>query len=564
MKKYLTLALASIALAATASTPREELKGKLLRTPEPTVATMPALHHSPQKAEPEHRWVAMGEGKLYDDITGCYFYDPQVASEELAVTVEMDEANEGWYRIVNPWKNHTQLNLVAQNFGTLEQSDDITIVIDASNPDYVRVMETNIGMDDGYGPSTIVSYTELVGVNLGFGPVTQEQADAQAGKLVDGVITFQGRSSLMLHQGNDYYNGVNTDKVTITLPEFESPIDYAVSTICTTKFCPEADGKYHVTFKGDSRMAGVKYITSPEYPEGTAAINALLENLKANGQTVPFDTDCGIDISDATGEEYFIFFYAVDEAGIPGDDEPYYLAFWVPDTDTEGWTSLGMATMTEGLISCLLPNDFEVESYQVELQRNIAKPGLFRIVNPYNPWSQGQNYLVSHEHNHYIYFNADDFSNPYIMESGLGMSLGGYGEVGIRSDYYNMVRQYGTDMLEMFDIYSGGSIVDNVLTFDGTGDIQLFFAGLGQWVYTNLKPNPDYKEGDHWSTQYFGGDFKLDMTGLEIAGIGDITADDAAAPAEYYNLQGIRVRHPEAGNVYICRRGSKVSKIMIK
>lgn len=48
-------------------------------------------------------------------------------------------------------------------------------------------------------------------------------------------------------------------------------------------------------------------------------------------------------------------------------------------------------------------------------------------------------------------------------------------------------------------------------------------------------------------------------------GVNDVTVDnvDANAPAEYYNLQGIRVAEPTAG-LYICRRGNTASKVLIK
>lgn len=45
-------------------------------------------------------------------------------------------------------------------------------------------------------------------------------------------------------------------------------------------------------------------------------------------------------------------------------------------------------------------------------------------------------------------------------------------------------------------------------------------------------------------------------------GINEINADENA-PAEYYNLQGVRVNNPENG-LYICRQGNKVSKIQVK
>ena len=39
---------------------------------------------------------------------------------------------------------------------------------------------------------------------------------------------------------------------------------------------------------------------------------------------------------------------------------------------------------------------------------------------------------------------------------------------------------------------------------------------------------------------------------------------DAAASAEYFTLQGVRVAQPEAGNIYIVRRGAEVSKELVK
>lgn len=47
----------------------------------------------------------------------------------------------------------------------------------------------------------------------------------------------------------------------------------------------------------------------------------------------------------------------------------------------------------------------------------------------------------------------------------------------------------------------------------------------------------------------------------EITAIETISADtDADAPARYYNLQGVEVMNPEAGQIYIVRRGQKATK----
>ena len=50
------------------------------------------------------------------------------------------------------------------------------------------------------------------------------------------------------------------------------------------------------------------------------------------------------------------------------------------------------------------------------------------------------------------------------------------------------------------------------------------------------------------------------------SGIDSIVTDsaDENAPVEYYNLQGIRLSEPVAGQIVIRRQGSKVSKIVVR
>ncbi|MDE6271170.1 MAG: hypothetical protein K2M12_10015 [Muribaculaceae bacterium] len=49
------------------------------------------------------------------------------------------------------------------------------------------------------------------------------------------------------------------------------------------------------------------------------------------------------------------------------------------------------------------------------------------------------------------------------------------------------------------------------------------------------------------------------------AGIKDVTVDnDSNAPVEYYNIQGIRINEPAAGQLVIRRQGKNVSKVLVK
>ncbi len=54
------------------------------------------------------------------------------------------------------------------------------------------------------------------------------------------------------------------------------------------------------------------------------------------------------------------------------------------------------------------------------------------------------------------------------------------------------------------------------------------------------------------------------FTGAE-GGIENVTATtDVNAPVEYFNLQGVRVANPEAGQLVIKRQGSTVTKIVVR
>ena len=74
-------------------------------------------------------------------------------------------------------------------------------------------------------------------------------------------------------------------------------------------------------------------------------------------------------------------------------------------------------------------------------------------------------------------------------------------------------------------------------------------------TYTNMAPA--VKHGD---------DFVLPTlyVAKDAAGVNDIAADEAEGVAEYYNLQGVKVVNPAAGNLYIVKKGNKVSKMLVK
>lgn len=69
-----------------------------------------------------------------------------------------------------------------------------------------------------------------------------------------------------------------------------------------------------------------------------------------------------------------------------------------------------------------------------------------------------------------------------------------------------------------------------------------------------------------WMTGWTNPTVVINRTFGYVAGVENIAADveDLNAPVEYYNLQGIRVAQPEAGQLLIQRQGNKATKVVIR
>ncbi len=90
----------------------------------------------------------------------------------------------------------------------------------------------------------------------------------------------------------------------------------------------------------------------------------------------------------------------------------------------------------------------------------------------------------------------------------------------------------------------------------------------GSAVVTGLSGETDYKANFVTrinNEQVVSHSIDIPNIKTGTVGIEDVAVDnDDNAPAEYFNLQGVHVAHPEAGNIYIVRRGAKVSKELVK
>lgn len=75
-----------------------------------------------------------------------------------------------------------------------------------------------------------------------------------------------------------------------------------------------------------------------------------------------------------------------------------------------------------------------------------------------------------------------------------------------------------------------------------------------------LQTKPDEKVTFTISPKTIVGHGYAEFNDNTQTGIEDVEAAGSDAPAEYYNLQGVRVAQPESGRIYIVRRGAVVTK----
>lgn len=550
--------------ACLKTTLKAKVPALTLKTPGATISR--AATTAPDYAP--HEWEEWGEGYYYDDILTASMFLSYTEPVLFKVRVQRDKANEGIYRIIDPWRNypyHDRVEAEEDTDAHLNLGDDYYITIDARDPEYVRVLRSPLGLEDWGGPTEIIGISECYGLDE---EITEEEAEGAGGKMADGVITFPVECSLGIIQydediqGDYVYYANESGLFALYLPGTpapELPIDYDFDIYSIEPFCPDDNNFYHVTSEGDSRIPALAYVILDEEP------TEMTDEILANCTEIAVGDTIAVDMAGAAVARY-VLMWASDAQGEM--QQAYYVELLVPDSDADEWKYLGKVPVTEGFLSCNLPDMFTSDTFMCDIEENIYLKGYYRLKNAYATWPQSAPYALKHSHNHYIYINAYDPDNVYVEHNTLGISLPAYGEFIVSSDYYANVEEYGRDIVSMLGLTSGGTLTDGVISFNYRHDTRLLAYNLGKWFDTNRIDNPEYDEeaakeqGDAYEVPpTTGGHFKIDLNKLE-SGIEAVEAVSDAG-AEYFNLQGIRVERP-ANGLFIRRQGGKSEKIFIK
>lgn len=578
MKKfYLTLALAFGAASLQAALPHKA----------------PAMFAAATETEEKSDWQTIGECAYTDDLATTFW---SVGPQTYNVTVQEDALHPGMYRIINPWKNYPAPERAAiENHedypGKLLIGDEYYILIDATNPEKVKVKPSPIGIvyepiSTDYSvqpPLTVQQHRNCTAYGkselIGKYNITAEAADKACGTLVDGVITFPQRQAIYIISENadnpddlDWHIGDKFGALQLVLTGTTVPVNYDFSVVTKTAYCPSEAGNYQFYVDGDENIPVLRYAVVYEWPDHPIAADECIQtgkNIRPNEvivvSTKGMPTRCA-----------HVYILAADAEGTI--KKAQYFEVFNPGFEAEEWEPFSDGTMTEGFLSSLYPTLFKAKEYAVEIEKHKTKKDYYRVVNPYQNHPDAEQYLTyGHGHDHHIYINASDPDNVYIERSPLGLEVL-ESELYIGQDWADLLWMWGSDDYEsdknFFEMYygvtsSGSMFKDGVLTFAPSAGLYLSLSG-GALYDTNVTINPDFDYDAYLAAQaagtsydvapYLPGDFKLVINKIanpEEDSLDAIMAETPDAPV--YDLQGRRVSKPSAPGLYIIN-GKKILK----
>ena len=241
-----------------------------------------------------------------------------------------------------------------------------------------------------------------------------------------------------------------------------------------------------------------------------------------------------------------------------------------PENPNEGWKSVGNATLYDPwLLPCFgILEDGEGNGYAVELQQNETTASLYRLVNPYKGECPVAEYNTCTK-NGYIEFDIADPEHVWFNTT----------EAGFANSQLGVTKFYPSDLLSSLALGYGMTAAD-VIEILGDG---LPYTTYKDGVVT-LGSMEEVTEDGETSTIYaacFGIQGKqysaygwtdkntgeaTPMTGKIVfpgAGVSNLGVENSGK-ARYFNLQGVELARPAAGQVVIRVCDGKSVKMLAK
>lgn len=254
--------------------------------------------------------------------------------------------------------------------------------------------------------------------------------------------------------------------------------DYSVGVEYAGRFTDPKDNSYadlNVTMGAD--VASVKVGMA-----ATEDINGVLAGiLDGSIQSVEMTAAGTTRFALADAGKYTAIAISYDAEGAP--QEAAYTQFeYTVGAVVSAWETLGMAKYTDDFVASLF-DGVEPVTYEVEIQANSEKPGMYRLVNPYGaafPYNEAGDWDASSDY--YLEINAQDPQGVYIETQELGFDWG-YGMFSASSVCaINLAN--GVSLEAIKDAGYCGTLTDGAITFP-VKTLLFTAAQLDGWYYAN-------------------------------------------------------------------------------
>lgn len=271
-------------------------------------------------------------------------------------------------------------------------------------------------------------------------------------------------------------------------------------------------------------QGGTKEVFLSTYPDSNITLSDMIINIPASALLLNWP-EAPADSEYETDPELWYTYGETDGAVIlPGG------------TYVDPWSDPVDATMVETIISPTFGVDNSTP-FTTQIKKK-TDAEIYRVIAPWQKFFAAKGIAIAGSD---LDIDATDPTNVLITQQNIG--IGSYDVMSY--SYYTWAM--ATDTPDELKI---------TLTDDGNGNSTISFPYHSCIMFDG--ESLYYSCGDQANLSY--------ITFKSFAGVGDIIADkdNSNAPVEYFNLQGVRVANPSAGQLVIRRQGSEVTKTIIR
>lgn len=216
------------------------------------------------------------------------------------------------------------------------------------------------------------------------------------------------------------------------------------------------------------------------------------------------------------------------------------------------WKEVGTSKLTDGWFKALDGVGFP--AYDVQTYQNVNNPNHYLLKNPYGTGTPYASMNLTASSEGYIYL---DVTNPDCVlvrpniNSGFCSDMIAFSNVAVTTSEGVSCYIEGADIDEIIE--EAEFYGDDLPTITENGVVTLpncrvqecmDFSQATQWVNSNKQPIP----------------MESQIVLAGYASVDGIINDADAAAKRYFNLQGVEIANPEAGQVVIVKEGNKATK----